>query len=100
MTLQGDGFLGAVAIQFNTYRISAARDGRAGASTAPLRSGSPPVFLRKLAAALAARSYVASTGRPYEAAAVALTGKMHPRPSKGHCEVSPLLLLWFERSVA
>jgi hypothetical protein len=30
-----------------------------------------PVTLRKIAAALAERGYVASTGRPYEAAAVA-----------------------------
>jgi hypothetical protein len=30
-----------------------------------------PVSLRKVAAALAERGYVASTGRPYEAAAVA-----------------------------
>ena len=30
-----------------------------------------PVSLRKIAAALAERGYVASTGKPYEAAAVA-----------------------------
>ena len=30
-----------------------------------------PISLRKVAAALAARGYVASTGKPYEAAAVA-----------------------------
>ena len=30
-----------------------------------------PISLRKVAAALAERGYVASTGRPYEAAAVA-----------------------------
>ena len=46
-------------------------NGRAGPPVAPSRSRSSAVSLRKIAAALAERGYLASTGKPYEAAAVA-----------------------------
>jgi DNA invertase Pin-like site-specific DNA recombinase len=43
-----------------------------------------PISLRKVAAALAERGYVASTGRPYEAAAIAsMLGEYPPRRGQG-----------------
>jgi hypothetical protein len=42
-----------------------------------------PVLLRKVAAALAERGYVASTGKPYEAAAVASMLVRGPTPCGG-----------------